>query len=1442
MVAVLGQAGEAPRPAVGLADRLGLDDVAVGEQVHGDGLGTLAVLVVLVIPRLRSGNLDGLGDGRIGDAIAVDLRRVVAGHLILGNRVDDCGALVAVLRQAGEAPGPAFVLGDGLGIDLRAVCEQVHGNARRALAVLVVAVVPGLGALDVDGLGGVPVRNGEAVDGVAFDRIGRVTLVNAHRILGHGVGDELTALVLIEVRERPAPRRIRAAELDVLRVNLGAVLVQAHGDRFGALAVAVAVIGPDLRAGHARLLGGVLVRDGEAAGSIACNGIGRVAGNVYRLFGHGVGDELAALILRQIGERPRPRRSGVATGYGRRLVLLAVLEQVHDDRRGALAVLVVRVVPNLRALDVDRLGDVGVRHIVAVDLGGVALDVDRILGNRVNDLDALVAVLRQTREAPRPAVGCLHVLRCNFLAVGPQAHGDALRTLAVLVVRIVPGLGTGDGNLLGNVGVLQVHAVRNGRVTLNAHGDFLDRVDDFNTLVAVFRQILERVVPRIGGVVAGHGLGIDLGAIGEQVHSNARRAQAVLIMGVVPRLFARHARRLGDVLVLDIGTGDGRRVAVNRLLLDRIDDLRTVLALRLVLERVAPVSVRVGLHGLRRDPGAVGQQVHGNARRAQAILVVLVGPGLGTGHVDVNGLVGVREVVAVLIGRVVGYRILGHGVDDLDAVFVLRQAGEAVRPLASCVGRIGRDNLGSLLDAVGVQAHGDVRRTLAVLVVGIGPGLGTGDADVLGRAGVRDDIAVLTQRGASRGVIGNHGNLFDAIGDLRTVDALGQLRPFIGPGVGGCQVDFRLHVFDGNGRTVHSREQAHGDLRRTQAFLAVLVAFPFLCDLQGGLLGQVHVVQHELAVFFARCQLEVGGHDLVDRVDDFGAVLIFGQVGERVLPALGRLQVVGGDNLVAFLHLGRDERRLHAVHAAGGDPVLLHVDRRDLGRMRIGDGGLAFNARVVGGRVARGHRAFLYTIYNVSAILHRGQVVPLNRPVVLLAQRNRIAVLLAVGQQHHGCRGRIVAQTVLIVRIIPDLAHGVAHRHRRMRVGDGIVIDVGGITAHFVFGDRVDDIVAVIVLLVQVFELVGPLVGIGIVSRSGHGDMVDLHTVGPQAHGDGLGTQAILVICVVPGLRAFDFDLFFRRVRDREHDGAAVFHGRARDDEIREGISVDGRLDRAVLNLHIIGVRIVKCCGHGQRQAVEDAFPIGGRIQRDALLHIAPNPCAVDFRFLADAERPVCIGSADDPLLQHHGDVVVAVLVVAVGPFLEHLHIGARIVLHGHRVAIMVNVLRVVGRAVLGDHEAIVKPGQLVAFGRLGLVQVIALVLVDGPTQHALVAAHYQQAVIARRKRDWLAPLIDHRLLTRIEQLELGARQALRHIAAFVLHHLDRVDRSLARAIVRAMGRLVDLAGIAVHLGHIVELDVLGFARVAVVVEHDARPVCDDNWRLIGNLIRDHVA
>ena len=839
---------------------------------------------------------------------------------------------------------------------------------------------------------------------MGIDGIGTAdfSVVSRHCILGDGVLDLLTVFILGQIDEVPLPV-IRSGDRSVLDLGGLAVngLVQADGDAFRAQTVLVVVVVPSL---HTSDINGL-----RHMGVDQVVLINHTVIAFHHVLSNGVDDPLLILVLVQVSEGPGPV---IRFGHGLAVDLHAVRQQVDGDAGGAQAVLIVRIIPVLDATDVHLTGGVGILHVIAADFGRVTLH--HILSDGVDDQLATF-VLGQLAEIPGPVIACGDSPGGHFLMLAanslPQADGDLCRTLAILVVVVLPGLRTGNLHLLVLMGVGQLVADIAIALGQGGHllGDgagiavnrlFLKGIDDL-AAVLILGQILKDPVPvaiRGGGAVLASAL-----AVRQEVNRQAGRTLAVVVVVVVPDLVTQNVDGfflvgVGHVVPVHLGgvAGDG-------FLLDGVDMLLTVGVLGQVIEGPGP-AILLG-NGLAGVLLAVLHQVDGDGIRTQAVVVVVVVPGLFAFHINGLILMGIGEVHAAALGGVALHGDLMHVVVDLLAAEILGHVVEGPGPAI----RSG-DGLAGHLSAVSQQDDHDALRTQAVVIVIVVPGFLTGQIDGFDLMLVDDIIAA--DRG---GVALGHVLLPDGVGDrLAVLVGLGQVGKAPGPAMGG----------GGNMLLNHHaiRQQLDGHAGGTQA-VAVVIVLPGLLardlhrvDAPG--VGQVPAVGGA----------DVTGHRLLlNGVLDFHAVLILGQILKHI--GLGG-RIGHSDGLAVDLHaVGiQIHSQVHRAHAAaeGGlaRPGLGAADVDLLIIMRV-DQGLAFGNIFRG--VALGHIELADAVHDLVAIavqLRQGR--PDIIPAVRLLQFHRIAVLLAVGQQLHLDGGG--ADAVGVMAIVPDLfqaEHGI---------------------------------------------------------------------------------------------------------------------------------------------------------------------------------------------------------------------------------------------------------------------------------------------------------------------------------------------------------------------------------------------------------------------------------
>ena len=313
-VVVLGQSREAVGPGRGDGGLVHL--YLVRQQFDSDAFRPDAVLVIVVIPGLGAGDVHRFRGKAVGDvhSVAVDPRA----HHRLGDAARRVGGVVCFLNRIGDkhagrelgqaaehiGPGGAFTVQVRGAVQFNAphhnrAVFQVDGDSRRALAILVVAIIPGLGAAD-----------GDAARG---QLVGKVTILgfmvraglDIARWLGfrHVVNNQFTVPVFGQVVEgiHPAVAALGPGWRR-LRVQRHAVCVQCQRQALRARQVGVVIVHPGLGpadAGGAR---------GECVDKVPPVSGGQLVarGHVARLFRDGIGHQLVVLNPGQFIERVGP--------------------------------------------------------------------------------------------------------------------------------------------------------------------------------------------------------------------------------------------------------------------------------------------------------------------------------------------------------------------------------------------------------------------------------------------------------------------------------------------------------------------------------------------------------------------------------------------------------------------------------------------------------------------------------------------------------------------------------------------------------------------------------------------------------------------------------------------------------------------------------------------------------------------------------------------------------------------------------------------------------------------------------------------------------------------------------------------------------------------------------------------------------------------------------
>ena len=451
--------------------------------------------------------------------------------------------------------------------------------------------------------------------------------------------------------------------------------------------------------------------------------------------------------------------------------------------------------------------------------------LDRKLFHRVLDLTAF-RVLRQAVPdvAPFAALVFLEFDCLYVAAVRLQRYADALRTYAVLVLRVLPNLHDRDLDRLRLVCVLEDDRV--GVLTGLSQLRLVRQLVAFDLvlfeavldLFAVFelRQAAFGVAPRL----AFQADRLNELSVRQHLYVDVIRAYAVLILFVEPLLLDRDLDRLRLVAVRQVRDPARFVLALRQrvhaaflkdfapavfdlfaFVVDRqSEDHRRPVVIR--CQRVflfELIAFRVGYFDLFAF-ARLRAQLHLDLFRSEARAIVVVFPHLQHGQAHPLRIVGVRDLCFAFRRDFIGadripFGNLFHpGIIQFHTVFVRRQLGDLQRPLVfafqlqfclirgGLFGLIVRSNLETcVFDIVRQQLQRDCLRTHLLLVLAVVPDLRDSRLGLVRFMRVRDLPAV-----ANHGIVG--GVSFDLVFLHRVFDhfafrVLGQVGEGYGVGV-----------------------------------------------------------------------------------------------------------------------------------------------------------------------------------------------------------------------------------------------------------------------------------------------------------------------------------------------------------------------------------------------------------------------------------------------------------------------------------------------------------------------------------------------------------------------------------------------------------------------------------------------------------------------------------
>ena len=573
-------------------------------------------------------------------------------------------------------------------------------------------------------------------------------------------------------------------------------------------------------------------------------------------------------------------------------------------------------------------------------------------------------------------------------------------------------------------------------------------------LELVLRQRVECPCPV--GINCSSG-GVFLSTVSVQDDLNAGRTDLVFIVSVSPFLDAAYvyvlrSMSVGDLVRAVIEQLDGGLVLRHRALVNSVNDqslgdfaggsVKRIVIFRKLCEAPRPVAhLRSGGGGFLN---AVGVQDNGHAVGTDLVLVVRVRPLLDTVHVDVFGRMGVGDdvtgghIAGNNFGVLAGNEDLIPGVGDQGAVrHILGQVLSRVGPV---VVRVQSGGHADEAGFIGIQLHGDGRRSDVVFVVVVFPDLL--DCD-FGLFGVDHVVAFFRIRGDVAG----YRILNDGINDLG-VSAVGL---FILVEVGEAPRPVVRRSRDHELAGVNAVSvQMHGDGVGTGVVLVVVVDPDLLAgDIDDGLVGDLPAVEHD-TVNSDRVGLRVRTYVTADRVLGNGVLdlvrsdllrsahAVLAQVLEGVRPVArrrtGDLNGLGQNTVGVQINNDRTGSDVTLVVIVFPDLLDRNVDvRRNVG---VDDFDIAVFMLDVFGIVTVHDIFFERVVDLVAALVELRQI--LKAPLPVIGRGNDDAVHLR-GARHQVDGDADRTDAAVVVVVVPGLEAVLGDNGRSVGEGDGRV-------------------------------------------------------------------------------------------------------------------------------------------------------------------------------------------------------------------------------------------------------------------------------------------------------------------------------------------------------------------------------------------------------------------
>ena len=478
--------------------------------------------------------------------------------------------------------------------------------------------------------------------------------------LFYGIGNVFTGFLLVKVRPCVGP---------VVLCIQGNFLAAVHTVRFQlyldcvwSVIVAVIVVNPCLGNGYAGLARCVAVGDIVAA-DFRC---------VIRnsILGYGVNNFFSCFIFRQVRKLVGPAASLICF-HSLAVFLNSICKKSYDNALWALTILILCIIPGLGSADFGCLRFITVDEVISIHLGCITFNC--ILSYGVNDFLA-ICKFRQIGEAVSPVAKCIcfYSLVLNLFAICKKIDDNAFRTFAILIVCVLPGLGSAKGRNRCGMSIGQ-----------GCNGSVCAVIGQFVSIWKIF--LCPGVLDCFSVSLlrkTGYSLGPVVGcsqsrccscffAICKKGYGDAIRTDSILVICISPQLGNGCTGLAWGVAVDDVVAIIGCGVVLYRGLAYGVGDFLAVCELRQIGKAVVPAAILACGYRLAVHFFSICKKFHGNALWAFTVLILCIIPGLGSADLGCFWYMGVDEVVAIQLGGVAFNSILGYGVSNFSILVVL---------------------------------------------------------------------------------------------------------------------------------------------------------------------------------------------------------------------------------------------------------------------------------------------------------------------------------------------------------------------------------------------------------------------------------------------------------------------------------------------------------------------------------------------------------------------------------------------------------------------------------------------------------------------------------------------------------------------------------------------------------------------------------------------------